>query len=323
MHVHYAGKSVKSLLSTYSHFLSINVYYIDLHLIFCLFVVVIIYSPKLYIYTPHTHIRKQKNDWHQARAEATMHRGEAASKLEMAKKTTSTTGIQSSVADCELSFRAMEAHGDVLRFDVSCGFDISQFDILYPEEMSAYQRWKNMHDAYSEKSVDILPKSMNEEDDDTDKLGVETTATAAAAAPVLLETIHSGRVIERLSNFDARTDDMRSDDYLKFADIRRGSFLPRSGGGTTKGMMIADVERKRGRPSTKNRTTWTNLNPSSIVFLHWIGFDPTSALSPPNEETTQALGYLAYDFFGRIVEKVCEIFFVDQHCFFDLLLPNY
>jgi hypothetical protein len=167
--------------------------------------------------------------------------------------------------------------------------------------MSAYQRWKNMHDEYSEKSVDI-PKRINEEED-TVKLGVETTAAAAATAPVLLERIHSGRVIERLSNFDARTDDMRSDDYLKFADIRRGSFLPRSGG-TNKGM-IADVERKRGRPS-KNRTTWTNLNPSSIVFLHWIGFDPTSALSPPNEETTQALGYLAYDFFGRIVEKVCE-----------------
>lgn len=225
-----------------------------------------------------------------------MHRGEAASKLEM-KKTF--TGIQSSVADCELSFRAMEARGDLLRFDVSCGFDTSQFEILFPEEMSAYQRWKNMHDAYSEKSVEI-PKSIDEED--ADKLGVET-----AAAPVQLETIHSGRVIERLSNFDARTDDMRSDDYIKFSDIRRGSFLPRSGG--TKG--IAVVERKRGRPS-KNRTTWTNLNPSSIVFLHWTGFDPTSALSPPNEETTQALGYLAYDFFGRIVERVCD--FCRQHC---------
>lgn len=237
------------------------------------------------------YFRKQKNDWHQARAEATMHRGEAASKLEM-KKTS--TGIQSSVADCELSFRAMEARGDLLRFDVSCGFDTSQFEVLFPEEMSAYQRWKNMHDAYSEKSVEI-PTSINEEE--ADKLSAET----AAADPVQLETIHSGRVIERLSNFDARTDDMRSDDYLKFADIRRGSFLPRSGG--TKGIAVA--ERKRGRPS-KNRTTWTNLNPSSIVFLHWIGFDPTSALSPPNEETTQALGYLAYDFFGRIVEKVCE-----------------
>ena len=242
-----------------------------------------------------TTFRKQKNDWHQARAEATMHRGEAASKLEM-KKTS--TGIQSSVADCELSFRAMEARGDLLRFDVSCGFDTTQFEVLFPEEMSAYQRWKNMHDAYSEKSVEI-PKSINEEEEEeeeADKLIAET-----AADPVQLETIHSGRVIERLSNFDARTDDMRSDDYLKFADIRRGSFLPRSGG--TKGIAVA--ERKRGRPS-KNRTTWTNLNPSSIVFLHWIGFDPTSALSPPNEETTQALGYLAYDFFGRIVEKVCE-----------------
>jgi hypothetical protein len=41
-----------------------------------------------------------------------------------------------------------------------------------------------------------------------------------------------------------------------------------------------------------------------MIFLHWVGFDPTSALSPPNEETTQALAFLAHDFFGKIVEKV-------------------
>ena len=60
--------------------------------------------------------------------------------------------------------------------------------------------------------------------------------------------------------------------------------------------------KKRGRPN--KRTNWQNLHHSSVVFLHWIGFDQRSALSPPNEETTQALGFLAYDFFGKIVEKV-------------------
>ena len=47
-------------------------------------------------------------------------------------------------------------------------------------------------------------------------------------------------------------------------------------------------------------------------FLHWVGFDvgygtesPPSevALPPPNDDTTHALAFLAYDFFGRIVEK--------------------
>jgi hypothetical protein len=145
-----------------------------------------------------------------------------------------------------------------------------------------------MHDAYTENSEEIPKKSINEEDD----------LDADTAAPVP-ENIKSGRLIERLSNFDARTDKMRSDWYLKFADVRRGSFLPRSYGRK----LIENQDKKRGRPS-KDQSTWQHLNPSSVIFLHWIGFDPTSALSPPNEDTTQALGYLAYDFFGHIVEKV-------------------
>ena len=65
---------------------------------------------------------------------------------------------------------------------------------------------------------------------------------------------------------------------------------------------------KRGRPRlAAARASWSALPPASIIFLHWIGFDPRSALSPPNEETTQALGFLAYDLFGKIVEKVRRI----------------
>jgi hypothetical protein len=70
-----------------------------------------------------------------------MHRGAAASNDQI-KKTS--TGIQSSVADNELSFRAMDGCGDEIRFDVSCGFDLAQLETLFPEEMSAYQRWKKV-----------------------------------------------------------------------------------------------------------------------------------------------------------------------------------
>jgi hypothetical protein len=37
--------------------------------------------------------------------------------------------------------------------------------------------------------------------------------------------------------------------------------------------------------------------------LHWVGFDPQSALPPPNKDTTHALAFISHDFVGRIVEK--------------------
>ena len=43
---------------------------------------------------------------------------------------------------------------------------------------------------------------------------------------------------------------------------------------------------------------------NSVKFLHWIGFNPTSDLPPPNEEVTHALAFLGYDIIGKIVEKV-------------------
>ncbi len=154
-----------------------------------------------------------------------------------------------------------------------------------------------LHDAYTESSGDA-PKTSSryaehEEDDE-----------------LMPREFNSGRLIERLYNFDVRTDKMGDEWYIKFADVRRGSFLPRSG--TRKSVAETSEQneqapKKRGR-TPKNRTSWQNLHPSSVIFLHWVGFDPMSALSPPNEETTQALGYLAYDFFGKIVEKVrCNV----------------
>ena len=163
-----------------------------------------------------------------------------------------------------------------------------------------------MHDAYSDKSGEVEVPKKSEEDltsdnNKDDELESDNTK------------IISGRFVERLANFDARTNKMGEDWYMKFADVRKGSFLPRAGGRSSKSNVETDEwkdrGKKRGRPTTKARTSWQKLSPTSVIFLHWIGFDPISALSPPNEETTHALGYLAYDFFGKIVEKVC----VDVH----------
>lgn len=155
-----------------------------------------------------------------------------------------------------------------------------------------------MHDAYSASSSDQtkMPKLAEPDEDrtnvesnnETDNNGIES----------------SSRLYERLGNFDARTDKMNSDKYIMFADVRKGSFLPRKELSTeSREWAKSNSTRQKGRVA-KNRTTWTNLHPASVVFLHWLGFEPMSALPPPDEETTQALGYLAHDFFGKIVEKV-------------------
>lgn len=153
-----------------------------------------------------------------------------------------------------------------------------------------------MHAAYQEKSEETQEKSEDYGGATTEKQQDDELESAAK--------INSRRLFERLANFDARTNQMGGDWYLKFSDVRRGSFLPRLG--VRKNATATDGEkgpRRRGR-MTKNRISWQMMHPTSAIFLHWIGFDPQSALSPPNEETTQALGFLAYDFFGKIVEKV-------------------
>ena len=90
--------------------------------------------------------RKQKDSWHQARAVATMHNGEYAMRNEMKKTTSGEKGSVVAIADNELSFRAMDGCNDGIRYDVPCGFDVRQLEILFPEEMGAYQRWQKVCD---------------------------------------------------------------------------------------------------------------------------------------------------------------------------------
>lgn len=250
--------------------------------------------------------RTAKEQWHQARAAAVMH--SSSSVKDQMKKTIGgelSATVPSAAGDSELSFRALSGI-DPLRFDTPCGFNLEQLETLFPEEMSAYQRWKKMHKAYVENSADDMkqPKILNDDEDTNTDIKEDTEEDKGD------DTIdYGGRLNLRLANFDARTTEMGDDSYLKFADYRKGSFLSKNRGKPT-----ADVKewkenrqqapKKRGRPK---RTNWQNLHHSCVVFLHWIGFDQRSALSPPNEETTQALGFLAYDFFGKIVEKAVSL----------------
>lgn len=166
-----------------------------------------------------------------------------------------------------------------------------------------------MHDAYTENSSNEI-KSTNFTDDDN-----ELKSNANNNPDTNNNTdddnnnnilVESSRLYQRLCNFDVRTHHMNSNSYIQFADVRKkGSFLKQSlNTNNAKEWAKTNMTREKGRPSGRHRSTWTNLHPSSVVFLHWVGFDPLSALPPPDEEITQALGFLAHDFLGKIVEKV-------------------
>ena len=109
---------------------------------------------------------------------------------------------------------------------------------------------------------------------------------------------HSG---QRLVEFDIRTIKMDTDWYIRFAeDFRNGSFL--SGKNTRN---IYGGVARTGLGWSKNKKddkTWKSLGAGAARFLHWVGFDPSSALPPPDKSTTDALAFLAHDALGRIVE---------------------
>jgi len=45
--------------------------------------------------------------------------------------------------DPSMVFRAVSGY-DPLSYDSKVGFDISQLDVLFPEEMNAYKRWEKV-----------------------------------------------------------------------------------------------------------------------------------------------------------------------------------
>ena len=118
-----------------------------------------------------------------------------------------------------------------------------------------------------------------------------------------------GHLRDRLAQFDARTSRMEEGWYMEFAEVRQGgSFLSRRSKNTIEDKKW-NLEKKRRLSSKaggpRREATWETLNSLSVQFLHWIGFDPSSSLPPPNEEITEALAFLGHDFLGKIVEKVC------------------
>lgn len=200
-------------------------------------------------------------------------------------------GVESQEVDPNMYFKALIGRDRKGIMEIGCGFDMTQLKTLFPEEMREFQRWKTMHEEYvnsTETEIEATHKN---------------ASSKHATAP--------GHLRNRLAQFDIRTDNMKSDSYLNFAELRRHGFLSRAlapeGASTWNKIRLERPE--DGSRRKRKVGTWEALNPASIQFLHWLGFDPNSSLPPPNEDTTNVLSFLAYDFMGKIVEKAVSLRF--------------
>jgi hypothetical protein len=202
-------------------------------------------------------------------------------------------------ADPSMYFRCIDIR-DRLAFNTKCGFDVEQLQHLFPEEMTAYHRWNRMHKEFK----------TSEKTDNAQQETVEEEPTAGLDLDNKDDTYHGdvvgGHLSERALNFDLRTDFMQNDMYIQFSKIRRaGSFLPQK---FRPDPEEQEWERTRiGGRGRRKDGVWDYMSIISVKFLHWVGFDPKSDLAPPDEVTTEALAYLGYDFFGRIVERAIQL----------------
>jgi len=275
--------------------------------------------------------RKMKISFLRARSQVT---GRDQVKIHRIKRSSSTlktfteqdeknTHIPTAV-DAELLFQAFGGISK-LSFDPPCGFDEDQLERLFPEEMYAYRRWKTMHKAATEISNShVLEKKQMLKGSSEDTSAIDGDFSASVDDPDVGYDDDDGAEAEsnttdpkewggylqgRLSQFDARTEQMKDDFYIKFSEVRRGSFLAPSCLNQDEKLWekLRKADRPRGRLNY-SLVTWESLPAQHVPFLHWLGFSPRSALPLPSEATTNALAFLAYDFFGKIVEKVKDIF---------------
>mmetsp|Transcript_7702 Transcript_7702/g.18546 ORF Transcript_7702/g.18546 Transcript_7702/m.18546 type:complete len:524 (-) Transcript_7702:508-2079(-) len=214
---------------------------------------------------------------------------------------------QASSLDPTMMSRSLTAH-DRLAYNLPCGFDIEQLESLYPEVMREYRRWNEMYqrsqrkNASTEKEDDADNQSDDENDDKEGKTSPGSGAQNEVVEEDNTETL-GGHLKERAAHFDTRTDTMQSEGYLRFSQVRQGSFLSR---GKRQRKSKEDIEwEKRNNIKGKRgrQTDWEKMDARTIRFLHWLGFDPTKSMKPPDDATTQALAFLGYDTMGRIVEK--------------------
>ena len=242
--------------------------------------------------------RKMKRDYDKARVVVNLHRAKKKERSILGPDAEGAKGV-----DMDLYFKAIGGHDRRLSYENPSGFDETQLEKLFPEEMYAYQRWNKMHQEYTDSKNDDTTRSTN-------KLEVEQEQEEMKNEVTLMNDSNvGGHLRDRLAQFDVRTDRMKEQWYIAFSEVRKGSFLDR--GGLTSEARSWETERKKGR-GRKKMCTWEALPASHIQFLHWVGFDQRSPLPPPDASSTEALAFLAHDFMGKIVEKAIFLKFLNK-----------
>lgn len=213
-------------------------------------------------------------------------------KGKLRKPTFLNKGTPEAIPDPEMLYRALLGYDRMAR-ETKCGFNFENLKSLFPEEMRAYMRWNSLKEEYDKNT---------EGDGDGDAADAGEEKDDEPPPPAMDPMKEGGHLQERAEQFDLRTNLMDPSGYMKFSEHRRGSFLPK------RIRQEGDVEWEENRKlskakGNKDSGVWSTMSAKSARFLHWVGFDPDNGLPPPNDETTQALAFLGYDFVGRIVEK--------------------
>ena len=240
--------------------------------------------------------RKMKIEYNRAKVMVNLHKAKRKERSVLKEESEAPHSLN---VDPNMLFKAISGY-DKIGYEPKCGFDDTQLEKLFPEEMNAYQKWRNMHKAYTDSKDDESKISKQQEkmangDSDDEQENDLSSSTAKK------DKEWGGHLNDRLAQFDARTDRMKEAWYMAFSVVRQGSFLSRSF--TSEDRQWEKTRKEKGRGKGKRNSTWETLPAAYVQFLHWVGFDHRSALPPPNEETTEALAFLGYDFMGKIVEK--------------------
>ena len=282
--------------------------------------------------------RKMKEDYNRAKVMVNLHKAK--------KKERTLLGSEeaevplSGNVDPNMLFKAIDGY-DKITFEPKCGFDDTQLEKLFPEEMNAYWRWRKMHKSYTDSKEDgevskqqhkeegqveqgeqYKPKntSTNESDDEVDNEEQQQQQQQHSNSNQSNSKTQTkcknrkgewgGHLNDRMAQFDARTERMKEEWYMAFSVVRQGSFLSKSYNSADQREW--EKARKTKGNVGKRKSTWENLPASYVQFLHWIGFDHQSAIPPPNGETTESLAFLGYDFMGKIIEKAIFLRCLEQ-----------
>ena len=247
--------------------------------------------------------RKHKAEYKKAQAATTLH---GSRPRHIDQKTVDSVIAGETTVDSSMLFRAIGGY-DRLSYDPKCGFDVPELEVLFPEEMMAYQRWKRMQKAYAQSKEDRGDGEAMDGDDNEDNedgnVGDDEKVDKSDDNKKKDddEDAMGGHLNRRLQQFDARTELMKEKWYLSFSEVRQGSFIDKATG--VDGRLWRQAQKKAKGKGRNKAVTWESLPAGCVTFLHWVGFDLTSSIPPPNEATANALAFLAYDFMGKIVEK--------------------